>query len=120
MKSNGTGLVCAPITGEPDGERGVGITAGWGWAGRGGAVPLWGGEVAKLTPGITQGGSVRASTLPKTVVARRTIGSRAGKACARTTRRAAGRRPERQPQSGISAARLGSRCGLPFCRCRKA
>ena len=66
MKSDETDLVSAPITGEPDGERGVGITAGWGWAGR-----FRSGEARwqNSPPGITQGGSVRASTLPKTVVA---------------------------------------------------
>jgi alcohol dehydrogenase (cytochrome c) len=61
----GTGVVSSPITWEQDGEQWVGITAGWG-----GAVPLWGGEVAKTTASINQGGSFWAFKLPKTVAAR--------------------------------------------------
>jgi len=48
----GTGIVAPPITWEQDGEQMVGVAAGWG-----GAVPLWGGEVAKTFKGINQGGS---------------------------------------------------------------
>jgi alcohol dehydrogenase (cytochrome c) len=48
----GTGIVAPPITWEQDGEQLVGVAAGWG-----GAVPLWGGEVAKSFKGINQGGS---------------------------------------------------------------
>lgn len=61
----GTGVVSSPITWEQDGEQWVGITAGWG-----GAVPLWGGEVAKSTAGINQGGSFWAFKLPKKVASR--------------------------------------------------
>lgn len=61
----GTGVVSSPITWEQDGEQWVGVTAGWG-----GAVPLWGGEVAKTTAGINQGGSFWAFKLPKKVAAR--------------------------------------------------
>ncbi|GEO97697.1 PQQ-dependent methanol/ethanol family dehydrogenase [Methylobacterium haplocladii] len=61
----GTGVVSSPITWEQDGEQWVGVTAGWG-----GAVPLWGGEVAKSTAGINQGGSFWAFKLPKKVATR--------------------------------------------------
>ncbi|MDQ0444934.1 alcohol dehydrogenase (cytochrome c) [Methylobacterium persicinum] len=61
----GTGVVSSPITWEQDGEQWVGVTAGWG-----GAVPLWGGEVAKTTAGINQGGSFWAFKLPKKVASR--------------------------------------------------
>jgi alcohol dehydrogenase (cytochrome c) len=49
----GTGIVAPPITWEQDGEQYIGVTAGWG-----GAVPLWGGEVAKRVNFLEQGGSV--------------------------------------------------------------
>jgi alcohol dehydrogenase (cytochrome c) len=48
----GTGIVAPPITWDQDGVQMVGVAAGWG-----GAVPLWGGEVAKTFKGINQGGS---------------------------------------------------------------
>ena len=49
----GTGIVAPPITWEQDGEQYIAVTAGWG-----GAVPLWGGEVAKRVNFLEQGGSV--------------------------------------------------------------
>ena len=49
----------------PDDLAGLGVAAGWG-----GAVPLWGGEVAKTTAGINQGGSFWAFRLPKTLASR--------------------------------------------------
>ena len=61
----GTGVVASPITWEQDGEQWIGVAAGWG-----GAVPLWGGEVAKSTAGINQGGSFWAFKLPKEVASR--------------------------------------------------
>lgn len=61
----GTGVVSSPITWEQDGEQWIGVAAGWG-----GAVPLWGGEVAKSTANINQGGSFWAFKLPKEVAAR--------------------------------------------------
>ncbi|WP_026190529.1 PQQ-dependent methanol/ethanol family dehydrogenase [Methylobacterium sp. WSM2598] len=61
----GTGVVSSPITWEQDGEQWIGVAAGWG-----GAVPLWGGEVAKSTAGITQGASFWAFRLPKQLAAR--------------------------------------------------
>jgi alcohol dehydrogenase (cytochrome c) len=56
----GSGIVSSPITWEQDGEQWIGVTVGWG-----GAVPLWGGEVAKVLTGINQGGSFWAFRLPK-------------------------------------------------------
>ncbi len=38
----GSGIVGQPVTWEQDGEQYVSVISGWG-----GAVPLWGGEVAK-------------------------------------------------------------------------
>ncbi len=47
----GSGVVGQPTTWEMDGEQYIGIASGWG-----GAVPLWGGEVAKKVKDISQGG----------------------------------------------------------------
>ena len=49
----GSGVVGSPITWEDDGEQYVAVMSGWG-----GAVPLWGGEVAKTFKEISQGGSL--------------------------------------------------------------
>lgn len=49
----GTGIVAPPVTWEQDGEQYVGVAAGWG-----GAVPLWGGDVAKKVNFLNQGGSM--------------------------------------------------------------
>ncbi len=49
----GTGIVGQPVTWEMDGEQYVAIATGWG-----GAVPLWGGEVAKHVKYLNQGGGV--------------------------------------------------------------
>jgi alcohol dehydrogenase (cytochrome c) len=49
----GTGIVGQPVTYELDGEQYVAIVAGWG-----GAVPLWGGDVAERVKFLNQGGSV--------------------------------------------------------------
>jgi alcohol dehydrogenase (cytochrome c) len=56
----GSGIVGSPITWEQDGEQYVAIVSGWG-----GAVPLWGGEVAKLIKNINQGGTVHVFKLHK-------------------------------------------------------
>ena len=48
----GSGVVGSPITWEMDGVQYVGIASGYG-----GAVPLWGGDMADLTTRVTQGGS---------------------------------------------------------------
>ena len=58
----GTGIVGSPITWEMDGEQYIGVAAGWG-----GAVPLWGGEVAKTVKYLNQGGSFWAFKLPKQI-----------------------------------------------------
>jgi alcohol dehydrogenase (cytochrome c) len=49
----GTGIVAPPITWEQDGQQYVAVVTGWG-----GAVPLWGGDVAKRVNFLEQGGSV--------------------------------------------------------------
>lgn len=56
----GSGIVGQPITWEQDGEQYVSIISGWG-----GAVPLWGGEVAKRVNYLNQGGTVWTFRLPK-------------------------------------------------------
>ncbi|MFM2372253.1 MAG: hypothetical protein RIS85_1975 [Pseudomonadota bacterium] len=56
----GSGVVGSPITWEQDGEQYVAVMSGWG-----GAVPLWGGEVAKTFKEISQGGSLWVFKLPK-------------------------------------------------------
>jgi alcohol dehydrogenase (cytochrome c) len=58
--NTGSGIIGSPITWEMDGEQYVSTVSGWG-----GAVPLWGGEVAKMHMGITQGGSLWTFKLPK-------------------------------------------------------
>ena len=47
----GSGIIAPPISWEQDGEQYISVVSGWG-----GAVPLWGGDIAKQTAGITQGG----------------------------------------------------------------
>jgi alcohol dehydrogenase (cytochrome c) len=49
----GSGIVGSPITWEQDGEQYIAVSSGWG-----GAVPLWGGEVAKRIKHLNQGGSL--------------------------------------------------------------
>ncbi len=56
----GSGIVGSPITWEQDGEQYVSVVSGWG-----GAVPLWGGEVAKSIKHISQGGMVHVFKLHK-------------------------------------------------------
>lgn len=56
----GSGIVGQPVTWEQDGEQFVSIISGWG-----GAVPLWGGEVAKKVNYLNQGGMVWTFKLPK-------------------------------------------------------
>lgn len=56
----GSGVVGSPVTWEQDGEQYVAVMSGWG-----GAVPLWGGEVAKTFKEISQGGSLWVFKLPK-------------------------------------------------------
>jgi len=49
----GSGVVAPPITWEQNGEQYVAVVSGWG-----GAVPLWGGDVARRVNYLEQGGSV--------------------------------------------------------------
>jgi len=49
----GSGIVAPPITWDDNGTQYVAVVSGWG-----GAVPLWGGEVAKKVNFLEQGGSV--------------------------------------------------------------
>ncbi len=56
----GSGVVGSPITWEQDGEQFIAVMSGWG-----GAVPLWGGDMAELTKQVSQGGSFWAFKLPK-------------------------------------------------------
>ena len=58
--NTGSGVVGSPVTWEQDGEQYVAIISGWG-----GAVPLWGGEVAKKVNYLNQGGMVWTFRLPK-------------------------------------------------------
>jgi alcohol dehydrogenase (cytochrome c) len=56
----GSGVVAPPITWQQGGEQYVAVVSGWG-----GAVPLWGGEVAKKVNYLEQGGMVWVFKLPK-------------------------------------------------------
>jgi alcohol dehydrogenase (cytochrome c) len=56
----GSGVVGQPITFEMEGEQYVTVVSGWG-----GAVPLWGGEVAKTVNYLNQGGMVWTFKLPR-------------------------------------------------------
>lgn len=55
----GSGVVGCPITWTHDGDQYVGIATGYG-----GAVPLWGGDLADLTQPVSQGGSFIAFKIP--------------------------------------------------------
>ena len=60
----GSGVIGSPITWEMDGEQYVSVLSGWG-----GAVPLWGGEVAKRIKDFNQGGMLWTFKLPKEAAA---------------------------------------------------
>jgi len=49
----GSGVVAPPITWEQDGVQYIAVVSGWG-----GAVPLWGGDVAKKVNYLNQGGAL--------------------------------------------------------------
>ncbi len=49
--NTGSGVISQPITWEMDGKQSLGIASGYG-----GAVPLWGGDMATLTTQVSQGG----------------------------------------------------------------
>ena len=51
--------VAPPVTWQQDGEQYVSVVSGWG-----GAVPLWGGDVAKKVNYLEQGGMVWVFKLP--------------------------------------------------------
>lgn len=61
----GSGVVSIPVTWEMDGEQYVAIQSGYG-----GAVPLWGGDMAELTKQVSQGGSLWVFKLPKQLASR--------------------------------------------------
>ncbi|WP_271407504.1 methanol/ethanol family PQQ-dependent dehydrogenase [Pseudomonas sp. Q1-7] len=61
--NTGSGVIGSPITWEMDGEQYVSVLSGWG-----GAVPLWGGEVAKRIKDLNQGGMLWTFKLPKAEV----------------------------------------------------
>ena len=63
----GSGVVAPPVTWMQGGEQYVSVVSGWG-----GAVPLWGGDVAKKVNMLEQGGMVWVFKIPK--------GAAAGKA----------------------------------------
>ncbi len=56
----GSGIVGQPVTWDENGEQYVAVVSGWG-----GAVPLWGGEVASKVNYLNQGGMVWVFKLPK-------------------------------------------------------
>ncbi len=58
----GSGVVSIPITWEEDGKQYIGIGSGYG-----GAVPLWGGDMADMTKQVSQGGSFWVFELPTDV-----------------------------------------------------
>ncbi len=58
--NTGSGVVGSPVTWEQDGEQYVAVMSGWG-----GAVPLWGGEVAKSVGHINQAARSGCFKLPK-------------------------------------------------------
>ncbi|MGF1660100.1 MAG: PQQ-dependent methanol/ethanol family dehydrogenase [Rubrimonas sp.] len=55
----GSGIVGQPVTWEMDGEQFVTVASGWG-----GAVPLWGGEVAARVKYLNQGGMIWTFKIP--------------------------------------------------------
>jgi len=57
----GSGVVSIPVTWEMDGEQYIGIQSGYG-----GAVPLWGGDMADQTKQVSQGGSFWVFEVPRT------------------------------------------------------
>ncbi len=57
----GSGVVAPPVTWEQNGEQFISVVSGWG-----GAVPLWGGDVAKKVNYLEQGGMVWVFKLPRT------------------------------------------------------
>lgn len=60
----GSGVVSQPITWELDGKQYIGLASGYG-----GAVPLWGGDMADLTKQVSQGGSFWVFEVPQQTAA---------------------------------------------------
>jgi alcohol dehydrogenase (cytochrome c) len=60
----GSGIVGQPVTWEMDGAQYVTVVSGWG-----GAVPLWGGEVANRVKYLNQGGTVWTFRIPEVAAA---------------------------------------------------
>lgn len=56
----GSGVVAPPVSWQQNGEQYISVVSGWG-----GAVPLWGGDVAKKVSFLEQGGMVWVFKLPK-------------------------------------------------------
>jgi alcohol dehydrogenase (cytochrome c) len=71
----GSGVVAPPITWQQGGEQYVSVVSGWG-----GAVPLWGGEVAKKVNFLEQGGMVWVFKLPKAVSTAKSAGAKVAQA----------------------------------------
>ncbi len=61
----GSGVVSIPVTWEMDGKQYIGMGSGYG-----GAVPLWGGDIAELTKPVSQGGSFWVFEIPKEVASK--------------------------------------------------
>ncbi|ETD85543.1 quinoprotein ethanol dehydrogenase [Rhodobacter capsulatus YW1] len=62
--NTGSGIVSQPVTWEMDGKQYLGIASGYG-----GAVPLWGGDMAALTTQVSQGGSFWVFEIPDELLA---------------------------------------------------
>lgn len=60
----GSGIISMPVTWEDDGKQYLGIASGYG-----GAVPLWGGDMATLTTQVSQGGSFWVFEIPDELLA---------------------------------------------------
>jgi alcohol dehydrogenase (cytochrome c) len=72
----GSGIVAPPITWDQNGEQYVSVVSGWG-----GAVPLWGGDVAKKVNYLEQGGMVWTFKLPSN----KNVAAKAGNKVAKQT-----------------------------------
>jgi alcohol dehydrogenase (cytochrome c) len=117
----GSGVVSVPITWEMDGEQYLGIQSGYG-----GAVPLWGGDMADLTKQVTQGGSMWVFKLPngeelRTVFSNRhgatfpARGVSPGRAGAAWTPARSPRVQSGTPRSADAQNNPRPRAGLPAC-----
>jgi alcohol dehydrogenase (cytochrome c) len=60
----GSGIVGQPVTWQMDGAQYVSVISGWG-----GAVPLWGGEVASKVNYLNQGGTLWTFRVPEELAA---------------------------------------------------